>query len=104
MELTSKRGSEVESKAVDVHLGDPVTERVQDQLQRMGMADVQAVPRAGGVVVVLWRIADQPVVGTIVNAPEAERGSEVVVLRGVVVDDVEDELDARFMVRAGDGI
>ena len=50
---------------------------------------------AAGVVLVVARVAGhQPVVGRIVQPAEAQRGAEVVAFGGVVVDDVENDLDA----------
>ncbi len=53
VELARQRRGEVEAEAVDVHLGDPVAQRVHDQLQRVRVADVEGVPRARVVHVVL---------------------------------------------------
>ena len=64
------------------------------------MLHVEAVAGTRRVVVVLGSLADEPVVGAVVDALEAKRGPEVVALRGVVVDDVEDHLDAGLMQRA----
>ena len=52
VELPGQRGGQVEPEPVDVHLGDPVPQRVHDQPQRLVVADVEAVAGAGGVVVV----------------------------------------------------
>ena len=53
VELAGQRRGQVEPEPVDVHLGDPVAQRVHDQPQRLVLADVEAVAGAGGVVVVL---------------------------------------------------
>ena len=58
------------------------------------MAHQQAVAGAGGVEVVRRVIVDQPVVGGVVDALERERRAQLVALGGVVVDHVEDDLDA----------
>ena len=88
--------AQVEAEPVDVHLDHPVAQRVHDQLQRVRVAHVQAVPGAG---VVRSSSADRrshkPVVGGVVDALNDSTGPEVVALGGVVVDDVEDHLDAR---------
>ena len=94
VELAGQRRGEVEAEAVDVHLGDPVAQRVHDQLQRVGVPHVEGVPGAGVVHVVLRLVLDQPVVRRVVDALEAQRRAEVVALGGVVVDHVEDHLDA----------
>jgi hypothetical protein len=52
VELPGQRGREVEPEAVDVHLGDPVAQRVHDELQHVRAAHEQAVAGAGRVVVV----------------------------------------------------
>ena len=77
-----------------MHLGHPVAQRVHDQLQRVRVPDVEGVPGAGVVHVVAQVVLDQPVVRRVVDALHAQRRAEVVALRGVVVDHVEDHLDA----------
>src|SRR3546814_3308756 len=51
VELAGQGRRQVEAEPVDVHLGDPVPQRVHDQLQRVGVSHVEAVTGAGGVVV-----------------------------------------------------
>ena len=51
LRLAGERGGQVEAEAVDVHLGHPVAQRVQNEPQSGGVADVEAVAGAGGVVV-----------------------------------------------------
>ena len=83
-----------------MHLGHPVAQRVHDQLQRVRLAHVEGVPRAGVVHVVAGVVLHQPVVRRVVDALEAQRRAEVVALRRVVVDDVQDHLDAGRVHRA----
>jgi hypothetical protein len=97
VELAGQGGGEVEPEAVDVHLGHPVTEGVHDELEHVRATHEQAVARAGRVVVVLLGVVDEPVVRSVVDAPEAQRRSELVALGGVVVHDVEDDLDVRLV-------
>ncbi|CDK01815.1 hypothetical protein MIC448_90005 [Microbacterium sp. C448] len=99
VELPRQRGGEVEAESVDVHLEHPVPQRVHDQLQGMGIADVQAVAGAGVVGVVALVVVLEPVVGRVVDSAHRERRAEVVALSRVVVDDVEDDLDARRVER-----
>ena len=47
--LAGEGGGQVETEAVDVHLGHPVPQRVEDQAQRSRMADVEAVAGTRGV-------------------------------------------------------
>ena len=99
VELAGQRGRQVEAEAVDVHLGDPVAQAVHDQLQRVRVGHVEAVPGAGRVVVVGPVVGHEPVVGGVVDALERQDRAEVVALGGVVVDDVEDHLDAGLVQR-----
>src|SRR5438046_2294440 len=98
--LARWRRGEVEPETVDVHLRDPVPKRIQDQLQRVWVANVEAVSGSRRVVVVLRLLLHQPVIRAVVDAPEAQGRTEMVALRRVVVDDVQDDLDPRFVKRA----
>ena len=99
VELAGQGGREVEAEAVDVHLGDPVAQRVHDELEHVRVAHEEAVAGARGVVVVVLGVVDEPVVRGVVDAPEAQRRPELVALGGVVVDDVEDDLDVGLVQR-----
>ena len=94
VQLARQRRREVEAEAVDVHLEDPVAQAVHDQLQHVRVPHVQRVAGAGVVHVVPPVVGDQPVVRRVVDALERQRRAQVVALGGVVVDDVEDHLDA----------
>ena len=94
VELPGQRRGQVEAEAVDVHLQHPVPQRVHDQLQRVRVAGVEAVAGAGEVLVELQVPVEESVVRGVVDAAEVDRRTEVVALGGVVVDDVEDHLDA----------
>ncbi len=95
----AERGGEVEAEPVDVHLLHPVAQRVHHQLQRLRVVEVEAVPGAGEVLEVARRLGSHHVVGQRVEPLEAERRPEVVALAGVVVDDVEQHLDAGAVQR-----
>ena len=82
-----------------MHLLRPVAERVHHELQAVRMAHVQAVPRSRVVQVVAAILLRHPVVRGVVEALEGQHGAAVVPLGGVVVDDVEDDLDAGGMQR-----
>ena len=94
VELARERRGEVEAEAVDVALGHEVPQRVHDQPQHRRVDGVERVPGAREVLVVPRRVGHRAVVGEVVDAPEGQRRAEVVALGGVVVDDVEDHLDA----------
>ena len=97
VELPGEGRGQVEAEPVDVHLGDPVAQRVHDQLQHVRVPHEQAVAGARRVVVVRGVAVDEPVVGRVVDPAEAQRGAELVALGGVVVDHVEDDLDVRLV-------
>jgi hypothetical protein len=99
VQLARERRREIEPEAVDVHLGDPVAKAVHQQLEHLRVPHVEAVAGARGVEVVHRIVGHEAVVGEVVDAAEAERRPFVVALGGVVVDDVEDHLDARRVQR-----
>ena len=94
----SVRG-QIEAKPVDVHLVDPVAQRIDDQARRFGIRRVDAVAGAGEVEAVAG-LGHQPVVAGVVDPAQRQRRTEVVPLAGVVVDDVQDHLDAGGVQRA----
>ena len=63
VQLARQRRGEVEAEAVDVHLADPVAQRVHHQLQHARVQHVERVAAAGEVHVVARRVGRQPVVG-----------------------------------------
>jgi len=95
VERPRESGSQVEAEPVDVHLLHPVAQGVHDHLQHVGIRHVEGVS-APGVVGVVPAIA-QPVVARVADAAEGQRGAELVALGGVVVDDVEDDLEASLV-------
>ncbi len=97
MQLAGERGSEVEAEAVDVHLGDPVPKAVHHQLQRERVAHVQAVASARVVHVVALLARHESVVRRVVDPPHRQGRAVLVPFGRVVVDDVEDDLDARLV-------
>ena len=99
VELARQRAREVEAEAVDVALDHPVAQRVHDQAQDARVLGVERVAGARVVHVVARVVGHEPVVRLVVDALEGQHRAEVVALRGVVVDDVEDHLDARAVQR-----
>ena len=99
VQLAGQRGREVEAEAVHVHLEHPVAQAVHQELDRARVPHVERVAAAGVVDVEARVLGGQAVVGRVVDAAEAERRPEVVALGGVVVDHVEDHLDAGAVQR-----
>ena len=89
-----QRGREIEPEAVDVAGLDPMAQRVHDHRADHRMREIERIPAAGEILVEARLAVLEPVVGLVVDAAEAQRPPEMIALGGVVVDDVEDHLDA----------
>ena len=101
VQLARQRAGEIEAEAVDVHLDDPVAQAVHDELQHARVAHVQRVAAAGEVHVVARVVRRAAGSRTLLSMPRSESvGPEVVAFGRVVVDDVEDHLDAGGVQRA----
>ena len=85
---------QIEAETVDVHLLDPVAQRIHDHLQRHVVAGVDAVAGAGVVGVVGRILAAEVVVGLVVQSAPRQRGAPLVAFGRVVVHHVQDHLDA----------
>ena len=90
----AERAGKIEAEAVDMAGLDPVAQRIHHHLQHARMGEVEGIAAAGEVVVVARIVRHQPVIGQIVDAAERQRRAEMVALCGVVVDHVEQHLDA----------
>ena len=90
---------QVEAEPVDVVGLDPVAQAVQHQLQHARVRQVERVAAAGAIPIEARVIRHQLVIRLVVRAAERQRRPGVVALAGVVVDDVEDHLDAGGMQR-----
>jgi len=93
MKLARQRGGEVETETVHVHFGDPIAQRIHEQLEHAGVLHVQRVSRARVIRVEAVIVLHEPVVGGVVDPAEAERRAHVVAFARMIVDDVEDDLD-----------
>ena len=93
-ELSGQGAGQIEPKAVDVHLGDPVAQAVHDELQHARMLHIGGVATAGEVHVVARILRREPVVGGVVDAAHRQRGAELIAFGGVVVDHVQNHFNA----------
>ena len=75
-----------------MHLADPIAQAVEDQPPDDRFVGVQCVA-AAGVIGVARLVVRKNVVGLVGQAAKADRGAAVVAFGGVIVDDVEDDLD-----------
>ncbi|MNJ64492.1 hypothetical protein D3C77_604450 [compost metagenome] len=99
--MAAEDGRQVEAESVHAHVGSPVAQRVGDHLQHAGMAEVEGIAGAGVIDVEAPVVGHQPVVGGVVDAAHAQGRAQLVALGGVVVDHVEDQLQAG-VVQVGD--
>ena len=72
----------------------PVAQAVHDELQHARVLHVERVAAAGEIHVVPRIFRREAVVAGVVDAAERQRRAELVAFGGVVVDDVENDLDA----------
>src|SRR5262245_26225789 len=81
-----------------MHVGDPIAEAVEDQAPDNRFICVQGIA-APGKVGVPGPICGKNVVGLIGKPAKAKGRTTLAALRRVIVDDVENDLDARAMQR-----
>ena len=93
----AQRGRQIETEAVHAHVADPVAQRVQHHLDRLGVVHVHRVAGSGHVDGLDRTRGGVSVVEIGVQASPRQRGACVASLARVVVDDVEDDLDAGLM-------
>jgi len=96
--LAREDGAEVEAEPVDVGLLHPVAKAIHDHLQHPWMRQVDGVSGARVVDVIAPIVSLRPVIAGIVDAPERQGSALLVALGGVVVDHVEDHLEAGVVI------
>lgn len=92
--LSRQNGCQVEAEAINPHLLNPIPKRARYHLQNPLIAQVDCIPRAR-VVDVKAAVRREAVVGRVIYPLEGEGRAEFVVFRGVVVDNVLNNFDAR---------
>src|SRR6478735_6659949 len=75
VQLAGEGRGEIEPEPIHMHLKRPIPQAIHDELERSLMLDVERVPRARVVEVILRLIGHEAIVGRIVDAPERERGT-----------------------------
>src|ERR1700743_3014361 len=83
---------QVEAKAVHMHLLHPVVQAVDDHPADDGMIHVQSVSRAAIIGLPSTGLL-QNIVGAVFQPAKTQSGSVVIIFRGVVENDVEDDFD-----------
>ena len=93
--IAGKSGCQVESKTVDLHLVRPVAQRVNDKFDNLRVREVERVAAAGGVVIIAEVVLAVVAAGIYASVTESQATSSA--LGGVVVNHVEQNLDAVAM-------
>src|SRR5579885_3099152 len=96
--VAGQNGCEIESESVDVHVNDPMAQSLQNYPAHHWMIGVQRVPGAG-IVCVAGVIGREQIIRAVLKAAKTEGGTQMVAFRRVVVDDIENHLDAGAMKR-----
>ena len=92
--LAAQRRAEIEAKSIDVERVHPVAQRIHHHLQHTRMREVDRVAGARIVDVAARIVRLQPIVAGIVEPAKRQRRPGLLGFGGVVVDHVEDHLDA----------
>ena len=77
-----------------MHFLNPISKRVHDELENAGMSDIERISAAGEVDVARAVGGIEPVVAGVIDSAQGEEGAGVVALGGVVVNNIEHDLDA----------
>src|SRR5579872_4710522 len=93
MKFTGESRSQIESKAIDVHLENPIPQAVHDELEHAWMAHIQSVSSAGVVDVIARIVGHEAIIAGVVDALECKRRAEMIALGGVVVHDIENDFE-----------
>ena len=98
--LAAKNGAEIETETVDMHRLRPVAQRIHYHLQYTRMRGIHSVAGAGIVDVITMLVRQSAVIGEVIDALERQRRAEFIAFRRMVIDHVEDDLDAGVVERA----
>ena len=93
VQFSCQRRRQIESESIDVHFRHPVPQAVHQQLERAWMPHVQRVAASRVIHVVARLPFDDAIICGVVDTPEANRRAQLIALRGVVVNDVQNDLE-----------
>jgi hypothetical protein len=99
VDFARQDGAEIEAEAVDMHLPHPVAQAVRHHLDDAGIGQVDCVAGAGVVDVIARLVRHQPIIAGIVDALEGQGRAKLVAFGGVIIDDIEDDLEPAGMQR-----
>ena len=92
--FTAKGDAEVEAEAVDVERRHPISKRIRYHLQHPRVRQVERIAGTGVVDAMPLIVGDQSIIAGIVEAAERQRWTKFATFRSVVVNDIENDLDA----------
>ena len=96
--IADEGGGKVVTEPVNTHLGDPVAQRVEDHGEDLRMRGVDRIATTGDVIVIAV-IVGEAVIRLVIDAAERQSRSFMAALTSVVVDDIEENLDAGLVER-----
>ncbi len=92
--LARKNRTQVKTEAVHVCLLYPIAQAVRDHLQHARMTEIDGVARSSIVDVVAFLVRQQTIIISVINSFEAQRRALFVAFSRVVVDDIQNYLQA----------
>ena len=90
--IASEDGCQVEAETIDVVVGDPVAEALDNHVAHIGVVAVQGVSTATEIIIM--SIGRQHIIGLVVYATIGDVGTLLIALGGVVKHHVEHHFDA----------
>ncbi len=99
MTRAAERGREIETKPIDAHDVDPVTQRVEHELRHARMDQTQRVAAAAAVLVAAAVVGHQSIPAWVVEAAKGNGRAVLVAFGSVVVDHIEHDLETGRLQR-----
>src|SRR5271154_1798435 len=94
VQFSSQSSGKVKAETIHMHLQNPVSQTIHNQLQNSGMPHVQGIAGAGVILVVARIFGHQAVVGAIVNSLERERWTQMVAFCRMVIDNIKNHFQS----------
>src|SRR5947207_13626826 len=92
--IARKRGREIETKSVDVHVLHPITQTVSYQLQRARVKQIEGIASAGEIQIERRILRIQSGVRDVVDPAEAQRRAEMIAFGGMIIDYIDNDFDS----------
>src|SRR5215471_16434801 len=96
IEIASQCARHVEAKPVNMHLLDPITQAVHNEIQHLPLTHVEAIA-AANVIPIVAQIAVQTIIRAIVDTPETQVRPPMVAFSRVVENHYQHDLDISSM-------